>query len=409
MIDLQLVVQKCDVIKKLLHLCAMGIVNYILVLLVFCVVPAGVMWLCRRVAVLGKLGPIMVLYAIGMVVGNLPFMPQETGRVQELLPNILIPLAIPMMLFGCSFSSREAGLQLKIIFSGFTSVALAVVAGYLLFGGNIPESEKIGGIISGMYTGGTLNAAALQTIFKVQGGTFVLINSYDIIISFSYFVFLFAFGIRMFRRLLGEKKPCAGKQGDSAEMEKFAQEGTAYRMLLTGNGMVQLGKALGVTVAVAALSATVALVLPDNWFMIIFMLMLSTLGVACSFIPQVRKLEVSYDVGMYLIYIFSITIASMADFSNMDFGNGISLFCYLSVAVFVSLAFHALLCRIMKVDADSMVISSVAFINSPPFVPMVSAAMKNREALVTGLAAGVVGYALGNHFGVLMVQLLGLL
>ena len=60
----------------------------------------------------------------------------------------------------------------------------------------------------------------------------------------------------------------------------------------------------------------------------------------------------------------------------------------------------------MKVDADSMVISSVAFINSPPFVPMVSAAMKNRDALVTGLAAGIVGYAIGNHIGVLMAQLL---
>ena len=36
----------------------------------------------------------------------------------------------------------------------------------------------------------------------------------------------------------------------------------------------------------------------------------------------------------------------------------------------------------------------------------VSAAMKNRDALVTGLAAGIVGYAIGNHLGVLMAQLL---
>ena len=60
----------------------------------------------------------------------------------------------------------------------------------------------------------------------------------------------------------------------------------------------------------------------------------------------------------------------------------------------------------MRVDADSMVISSVAFINSPPFVPMVAAAMRNREVVVTGLAAGIVGYALGNHLGVLMAHIL---
>ena len=54
-------------------------------------------------------------------------------------------------------------------------------------------------------------------------------------------------------------------------------------------------------------------------------------------------------------------------------------------------------------------ISSVAFINSPPFVPMASAAMQNKRALVTGLGVGIVGYAVGNHFGVLMAELLSLL
>ena len=112
---------------------------------------------------------------------------------------------------------------------------------------------------------------------------------------------------------------------------------------------------------------------------------------------------------MYLIYIFSLAIASMADFSSLDLVGGVNQLCFMLFAVFVSLAIHAIVCRLMRVDADSMVISSVAFINSPPFVPMVSAAMKNRNALVTGLAAGVAGYALGNHFGVLMEKLLSLL
>jgi uncharacterized membrane protein len=110
---------------------------------------------------------------------------------------------------------------------------------------------------------------------------------------------------------------------------------------------------------------------------------------------------------MYLIYIFSITIASMADFSKLSLESGIGLFGFMTLAVFISLALHAVFCRVMKVDADSMVISSVAFINSPPFVPMVSAAMKNRNALVTGLAAGIAGYAVGNHFGILLSWILG--
>lgn len=389
----------------------MSIINFIILVVVFCIAPAGVIWLCRRYSLLGKLGPIMVLYAIGMVVGNLPFMPDEISAVQDLLPNVMIPLAIPMMLYGCNFSRSEARLQLKVVVSGFLSVCVAVCIGYLLFGRHLAEGAEVGGIITGMYTGGTLNAAALQAIFRINSETYILINSYDIIISFAYFVFLFSFGIKLFRRAYGEKHINTLSQEDKAEIEQqieLAQQ-NPYRKILTREGAKQIGKMLLVTLVVVGVSAGVALLVPEGWFMVVFILLLTTLGVACSFVKPVRALDMSYDVGMYLIYIFSITIASMADFSSLDLAGGINQFAFMTLAVFVSLLLHAVMCRLMKVDADSMVISSVAFINSPPFVPMASAAMGNKRALVTGLGAGIVGYALGNHIGVLMAKLLTLL
>lgn len=383
---------------------------YILLSVLFCLIPAGVIWLCRRFPVLDNIGPIMILYAIGMVIGNLPFMPQEMATLQDMIPNIMVPLAIPMMLFGCTFSRSEAKLQVKILVSGFLSVALAVAGGYLLFGHHLAEGTAVGGIISGMYTGGTLNAAALQTIFGVESQTFVLINSYDIIISFLYFVFLFSVGIRMFRRLYGEHQK-SFSDADRAEVEHQIENTklNPYSGLMTKEGLKQLGYILLVTIAVVAVSAGVALLMPEGWFMVVFILLLTTLGICCSFIGAVRRLERSYDIGMYLIYIFSLVIATMADFSSLDLVGGANQLAFMTFAVFVSLTLHAIMCRLMKVDADSMVISSVAFINSPPFVPMAVAAMKNKGALVTGLAAGVAGYALGNYFGVIMERILSLL
>lgn len=46
----------------------MTILSYIVALLFFLATPALVLWICRRVTILGKIGPIMVLYALGMVV-----------------------------------------------------------------------------------------------------------------------------------------------------------------------------------------------------------------------------------------------------------------------------------------------------------------------------------------------------
>ena len=388
----------------------MSIVIYILLTLIFCLTPAGVIWLCRKVPALGKIGPIMILYAIGMIIGNLPSLPAEIKTLQDILPNVMIPLAIPMMLFGCTFTRNEAGLQLKLVISGFLSVVAAVVVGYLLFGRHVEEGAEIGGIITGMYTGGTLNAAALQAIFSINSERFILLNSYDIIISFLYFVFLFSVGIRLFRRLYGQKKIRASKS-DREEINRQieVENRNPYSGLWSKGGLKQIGKILAVTIAVAAVSGGVALALPEQWFMVVFILLLTTLGVACSFIRPVRQLEAAYDIGMYLIYIFSITIASMADLSNLDLVGGVNQLAFMTVAVFLSLMLHAVMCRVMKVDADSMVISSVAFINSPPFVPMVAAAMQNKKVLVTGLAVGIVGYAVGNHLGVIMAELLALL
>ena len=391
----------------------MEIFNYILLTAIFCITPAGVIWLCRRYSVLGKIGPIMVLYAIGMVIGNLPFIPKEITALQDLLPNVMIPLAIPMMLYCCNFSRSEARLQLKVVVSGFLSVCLAIAIGYMLFGKHLAQGAEVGGIITGMYTGGTLNAAALQAIFRINSETYILINSYDIIISFLYFVFLFSVGIKLFRRIYGQKGSLGElSQSDKAEIEQQIElsQQNPYSKIFTREGLKQIGKMLAVTIVVVGASAGMALLMPEGWFMVVFILLLTTLGVLCSFVKPIRALDMSYDVGMYLIYIFSITIASMADFSSLDLAGGVNQLAFMTVAVFLSLMLHAILCRVMRVDADSMMISSVAFINSPPFVPMASAAMgNNKRALVTGLGAGIVGYAVGNHIGVLMAKLLSML
>ena len=379
----------------------MSIVVYIVLTILLCVLPAGVVWLCNRVSVLGKLGPIMVLYAIGMVVGNLPALGTYLKPLQDVLPNVMIPLAIPMMLYGSRFSRHEAGLQLRIVVSGFLSVCVAVVVGYLLFGRNVQEGAEVGGIITGMYTGGTLNAAALQVIFRIKSEMFVLINSYDIIISFLYFVFLFSVGIKMFRALYGQSRKSVA-EGTSADEMQSADTGSQYHLLLQRSGLRQLARIVAVTLVVVAVSALVALAFSEEWFMVVFILMLTMLGVASSFVKSVREMTLSYDVGMYLIYIFSLTIASMADFSSLDLRGGINQFAFMTVAVILSLLIHAVVCRLMRVDADSMMISSVAFINSPPFVPMAAVAMRNKSVIVTGLGAGIMGYALGNHLGVVM-------
>ncbi len=386
----------------------MTILNYVLLAILFCVTPAGVLWLCRRVPLFGKIGPIMTLYAIGVVIGNLPFMPDEIQKFQSVLPNVMVPLAIPMMLFGCTFRREEIKLQFKVVFSGVLSVCLATVCGYLMFGKQLHNGAEIGGMIAGKCTGGTLNMAAIKTMLNMDNETYILLNTYDIIICFIYFIFLLSVGIKLFRRLYGERGGDISAE-DQAEIDRQVKLAKAnpYARFFTREGFVQMGKVLGVTLVIVALAAGfAAVVVPKEWFQVAFILMLTTLGISGSLIKPVQKLDKSYDMGMYLIYIFSLAIASMADLSNLNIMGGLYQIGFMSIAIFGSLFVHALICRLLKVDADSMIISSVAFINSPPFVPMFSAAMRNKNTLITGISAGLIGYAVGNYLGFVMYELL---
>lgn len=335
----------------------MAILNYTLLTLIFVLAPALAIWLCRRFTLLEKLGPIMLLYAFGIILGNIPWKPAEMPLMQELGTSISIPLAIPMMLFGCRFTLNDASQQLRVCISGFISVFVAVVVGYLIYGYKIAEGAEIGGIMSGMYTGGMLNAAALQSIFHVEEQSYIIMCSYDVIISFLYLVFLVSVGYKFFRWIYGEKQQTTLTEEERRELEEqIASQGkNPYKGLWTKEGIKELGKIVGITLIVVALSAVATLPFPDEWFMVIFILMLSTLGIVCSFLKPVRTLKRSFDIGMYLIYIFSIAMASMADFSTLNLTDGLNQIGFLVIAVFGSTILHALFCRLMRIKADAMV------------------------------------------------------
>ena len=140
--------------------------------------------------------------------------------------------------------------------------------------------------------------------------------------------------------------------------------------------------------------------------MIVLILTLTTLAIAASFLPAVKKWEKSYDAGMYLVLIFSLVVASMVDIRSLDFHEGLWLLAYIAFAIFGSLLLQVLLGKLFKVDADTTVITSVAMINSPLFVPMIADSMKNRRVILTGISIGIIGYAVGNYLGVLLAHML---
>ena len=374
-------------------------IGNILVILFFLLSPACVLWLCRRFPVLDKIGPVLILYIVGIIFGNL-FHPSGMADVQEVLSSATVPLAIPLMLFSCTFQRSKTRSQLIALLLGLAAVTLSVLAGFFLFGRNMDDGAKIGGMLTGVYTGGTINLASLKVMLDVPEETFILLNSFDMAISFLYLTFLLSVGIRLFRRWLPVEAGTDDQEVNGQENEQ------PFKGLFTKQGLRDAGVLLAVDALIIGISAGLGLLAGDGAFMTVLILSLTTLGIAASFWKPLKKRKHGYDIGMYCIYVFSVVVASMADLRSLSISGSLNMLGYLTFVIFFSLLLEVLAAKPLKVDADTMTVSSVAYICSPPFVPMMAAAMKNKSVLAGGLSVGVVGYAVGNYLGFLIARLL---
>ena len=373
-----------------------------------CILPAVVMWLCERVKLIRRVGPVMICYIIGIVIGNsglLPDIVEGEFSLRKTLSEIAVPLAIPMMLFSCNFKKFSIKTSLVATVVGIVSVLITVVAGFYIFAPHLGgEAPAIAGCLVGTFPGGTPNLVALYKMLGLSEDTFLVMTTFDIAICFFYLIFLMGVGIKVARLWLGR-----GKSDD----EEFTAEDTSinpYRTFLNKRAFVQLLKIVGATIAVVGVSFGVATFVQqydESLFMLVLFLTLTTLSLALTAWNEVKQWDKSYDAGMYLVYIFSLAIASCADLSTIDFEKGFYLFLLQLFGVFVSLILTLVLGKICRIDGDTAIITSNTMINSPALVPMVAASMKNRDIVVVGISIGLVGYAVGNYLGYFVFELLG--
>ncbi len=341
-------------------------------------------------------------YLLGLIVGNIGILPENSIKVQDLLTTLTVPLAIPMLLFSANLMQwvKLAKSALISLFVGIFSVVTIVIIGFFIFQSEgMTEIWKVAGMLIGVYTGGTPNLAALKMMLNVDADVYVLTHTYDMAIGVVYLAFLMTVGQRFFNLFL---KPFPVEL--NTETHDF-DGANPYEGILKRKHFPSVLKAFGLAVLIFGIGGGLSLLFDKSLQMVIVVLTISSLGIGASLIPTVNRIEKSFDAGMYLILIFSIVVASMADVSKFA-GLTPGLFGYITFAVFGSLALHVLLSKLFRIDTDTTIITSTALICSPPFVPVVAGALGNRSIIISGLTIGIIGYAVGNYLGFMVAELL---
>lgn len=415
-----------------------------ILLLFYIIAPAFINYLSFKSSWAQKIGTVLIAYLVGLILGNIGIFPEASqemmefvtnkdikltrdfieemylqGRIvaedvhyfrlykaQDMITTIAIAFALPMLLFSMNIRRwiKIAGKTFLSMFLGVISVIIPIFIGYFIFKNQIDESWKVAGLMTGVYTGGTPNLAAIQKALDVNTLTYLLTHTYDLMIGAVFLLFVLSIGQKVLLKFLPAFRFSENAISETQNEEELNKNNSFFEPVQKKYLIPNLG-ALGVAAVIILISAGLGELVNKNSQMLVIILSITTLGIAASFIPKIHRIKKTYDYGMYFILIFSVVVASMADLRYFS-ASHIQIFYWVLLVYFGSLVIHIGLAALFKIDADNVLIVSTALTCSPAFVPVVASSLKNKEIIVSGLTVGIIGYAVGNYLGVFIANLL---
>ncbi len=376
------------------------------------IIPVLIILLFNKYRWARSIGTVIMAYAVGIIAALIGFLPTGTEpgaealeSMQKTLMNVAVPLAIPLMLFNSDFKlwTKSLPKTMAVLIGGLVSILIAVVSGYFLFrNAGIPQFDRVAAMMTGIYTGGTMNFSALGNMLEVDPSLITMTLTFEEIATLPFIVFIVAGGYKVFRKLLPAQADGAAAETEEAfKTESFEN----YKGMLQPKtfGRMMLGFLL--SLGMLAVGAGLSLLITHKLNELIVILTITTLAIAASFSPKVRALPKTFELGMFFILIFSIVVASKFDIHHIK--GSLQILWFIVYVMLTSIVLHLIICKIFKVEGDLFTVGHISLLCSPPFVPPIVEALGNRKVLLSGIVIGLAGYAAGNYLGVLIAWLLG--
>ena len=356
-------------------------------------------------------GTVILAYAVGIIpalFGLTHFDPDTVGfNIQKNIMNIAVPIAIPLMLFNCNFNlwTKSLPKTAAALGGGLAAVLIAIVSGFFIFRhSGINDIANVSAMMTGIYTGGTMNFNALGAALHVDSTTIATVLAFEMIVTFPLIMFIVGGGYRLFRKLLPFKDEASVVDtDDTGSLEHGVEQ---YGDLLRGRVFLRSLVGLAISIGFLAIGAGLSLLITGKLNELVIILTITTLAIIASFSPKIRNIPKTFELGMFFILVFSVVVASQFDLNSLDSGS-LNIGLFLLYIIVVATLLHLLFCRLFKVSGDLFGVALVALLCSPPFVPPVVGAMGNKKVLISGIVIGLIGYAIGTYLGVALAYGLG--
>lgn len=348
---------------------------------------------------LGKwLSPVVLCYGAGMVVGNLPFL-QLDAAVSTQMTELSIVMAIPLLLFSTNLFK-----WLPYAGSSLLSFALCVISGLLattlvafLFRNQMEDGWMVSGMLVGIYTGGTPNMQAIGLALQADQEIIILLNGADIFCGGLFLIFLTSVAHSVFGRFL----PDFDWSGGAQQLEELDLE----QQIVWKDSLLAIGLT---TIIIGASLGTTMLVFGDLSKTSFLILLLTTLSILATFLPQVQKWQGTFETGEYFLLMFCVALGMLADFAQI-MAHGGDILLYTGLALSLTILLHTFMAYLFRIDRDTFMITSTAALYGPAFIGQIASVIGNKTLVLSGMVLGLLGYAIGNYLGISLAYLLQML
>jgi uncharacterized membrane protein len=372
----------------------------------YVIFPIIVIYLCYRFPSVNKIGAVVICYIAGITLGNIGVLPEGSEKIQETVSETAVALALPLLLFSMDIKRWKhlAGPALLSMVLGTAAIIAVAVAGFFVMRGMTDNPWQLSGMAVGLYTGGTPNLAAIKTALHIDSGRFIVVHTYDTVVSIVFIIFCITVARRVFLVYLPPFRK--SRENDVINDDSIEKEDVySYAGILSRAALPPLAFALLLSSVIVGISVMAGSFVPPEYGTSAIILLITTLGIAASLLPSIRRICKTFQLGMYIIYIFCLVVGSMANYRVIVHIDAV-IMVFITIAIFGTMFLHSLFCWFFKIDTDTFIITSTALICSPPFVPVVASGLKNKEIILSGLTTGIIGYAMGNYLGISVALLL---
>ena len=381
-------------------------------------------WLEQKYTWASKVSGCIIALITAMALANLGIIPTSCVLYDDVVWGIIVPLGIPMLLLRCDLKKiwAETGRMLVIFLAGSVGTVLgAYLAFFLLKGpyGNTGDLAKVASMMTGTYTGGSVNLAAMASQYAAgEDVTAAAIVADNLTMALYFFILIFFAGSNWFRRRFSHPlidKIEGGETGGDDEKTLAAAFWSRKDISLR-----DIAANIAYAASVVWVSRLIAGIFsgfePDGLlmnFVVKFFgsqyVWITTISVVVATLmaETVKRIHGSQEIGTFCIYMFLFVIGVPANIYTVITKSPL-LLVFTAIMVFVNMLCCFGAARILKFNLEDVIIASNANIGGPTTAAGMAISQGWVDLVGPAMLIGTLGYVIGNYLGTIVAVSLGL-